>query len=117
IYEGELKGTAQVKDAVESIKAGMDIEKAVEIAKLQNFKREMAKKLSTGGSSITEILEGIQSRQTGPEVILEAQRKNYLNVVREMLQRGFLVCPGCEESHFSCSHCGRELLEDSDNHN
>lgn len=116
IYEGELKGTTQVKDAVESIKAGMDIENAVKIAKLQDFKREMAKRLSTGGRSIKEILEGIRSRQMGPEVILEAQRKNYLNVVREMLQRGFLVCPECEESHFSCSHCGRELLEDSDNH-
>ena len=116
IYEGELKGTAQVKDVVESVKAGMDIKQAVEIAKLQDFKREMAKRISKGGMSIKETLEGIQSRQIGPEVILEAQRKNYLNVVREMLERGFLVCPECKESHFSCSHCGRELLEDSDNH-
>lgn len=115
IEEGELKGIIQVEDAIESVKAGMDIEKAVEIAKLQDFQREMAKRISTGGRSIKEILEGIRSRQTGPEVILEAQRKNYLNVVREMLERGLLVCPECGESHFSCSHCGRELREDSDN--
>lgn len=115
IDKGELKGVLQVKDAVESVKAGIGIEKAVEIAKLQDFQREMAKKISSR-RSIKEILEGIRSRQTGPEVILEAQRKNNLNIVREMLERGLLVCPECGESHLSCMHCGRKLLEDSDNH-
>ncbi len=79
----------------------------VEIAKLQDFKREMVEKFST--RSTKEVLDEILSQQIGPAVILEAQRSNYLNIVKEMLQRGLLTCSECGESHFSCSHCGREL--------
>ena len=109
IEEGELEGTIQVRDAVEAVKIGADIEEAVELAKYQEFKREMAKKIAKGGKSIKEVLKEIQSRQIGSEVIRGAIEQSNLNIVKEMLSRGLLVCPKCGKSHLNWSCCGGVL--------
>jgi len=109
IETNELEGSIQIRDAVEAVKLGADIEEAVELAKYQAFKRDMAKKIATGGTSVKELLKEIQSKQIGSDVILEAIRKSNLNIVKDMLERDLLVCQKCGESHLFWSCCGEVL--------
>ncbi len=109
IETNELEGSIQIRDAVEAVKLGADIEEAVELAKYQAFKRDMAKKIATGGASVKELLKEIQSRQIGSDVILEAIKKSNLNIVKDMLERNLLVCQKCGESHLFWSCCGEVL--------
>jgi len=109
IETGELKGSLQVDDVVDAMRIGADIEEAVELAKYQEFKRDMAKKIANGGNSVKELLKEIQSRQIGSDVILEAIKKSNLNIVKDMLKRDLLVCQKCGESHLFWSCCGEML--------
>jgi len=109
IESGELEGTNQVRDVIDAVKIGADIEEAVELAKYQEFKRDMAKKIVNGGTSVKDILKEIQSRQIGSDVILEAIKKSNLNIVKNMLKRDLLVCQKCGESYLTWSCCGEVL--------
>lgn len=100
-----LKTEREIAETAKKVREGATVHEAVTLVKQETGRERIEK----GGRSIEEIVEQLNHRKFDVDELTDSRKKNFRDLIQDLIKRGWLVCPDCGEKKLVWECCGRTL--------
>jgi len=100
-----IKYPQDLAKAAQKIREGKTYDEAIKEA----VQERQIKQFKNGGRPPEAIAAELKSKIFNQKEFDDLSKKQYTEILQEIVKRGWFICPNCGEHHLVCSKCGVEI--------